>query len=130
MAEQQVTIHISNDEALSSRRYYAGISIYRSLLDTTAKDPRVTEGFVFWGYSRKRISCVHSHAIIDLWDELARIIEPLNTKGAWLVLSCYRIGNENNNEAENPVVALLHIVKTLILAPLLDIASPAHLAQL
>jgi hypothetical protein len=107
--------HPDHDWDLSNRCYYVGVNNYWSLLATTARDPRVFQNDPEEFYSLKRIACVGIHAIVDLWDELTRIIEPLNTKGAWLVLGCYRIGNRANDDAENPVVVLLHVQSGILL---------------
>jgi hypothetical protein len=115
MAEHAI-INVPDDELeLSNRCYYAGVSYDWSLLATTTPNPHVLQNDPLPNYSRKRIACVGSHAITDLWEELTRIIEPLNTKGAWLVLGCYRIGNKANADNENPVVVLLHVKAGMLL---------------
>ena len=110
-----IVYHLDHEWELSNRCYYAGVNGSWSLLATTARDPRVFQNHPMQFYSLKRIACVRTHAIVDLWDEFTRIIEPLNTKGAWVVLGCYRIGNRAKDDAEKPVVVLLQVRADMLL---------------
>jgi hypothetical protein len=95
---------------LSDALYYAGIDNW-SLLATTERDDRVLqpESLAMAAWSLKSITSVGMHAIVPVWETLVHTILPLNTANAWQTLGCYRIGNQKVDNAEKPVVVLLHI---------------------
>jgi hypothetical protein len=93
--------------------YFTGINTDWTLLASTAPNNPFIQlnnrdaGCHEW--SPKRLACVGAHAIVPIWETFANTIIRFNTDNAWRMLGCYRIGNEAVEDANKPVVVLLHV---------------------